>query len=112
MPVDFNSLVLLPNMLVFAIPVTHTPVGGTGYLTNGICSMTHLDVMMDDGAKLSTVTISLGISLSQFNFIPGTGDLITIASGQVYEIDDIQPDGQGGAKLLLKARAPVLAGPD
>ena len=112
MPVDFNSLVLIPNMLVFAIPVTHTPVGGVGYLTQGIWSMTHLDVMMDDGAKLSTVTISLGIALSQFDFIPAVGDMITLASGQTFLIDDIQPDGQGGAKLLLKANAPVLAGPD
>jgi|ERR1035437_151899 hypothetical protein len=112
MPIDFNSLVGIPNMLVFAIPVTHTPKGGVSYLTQGIWSMTHLDVMMDDGSKLSTVTISLGISLSQFYFIPAVGDTIALAeSGQTFLIDDIQPDGQGGAKLLLKAAVPVLAGP-
>ena len=111
MPVDFNALVITPNMLVFAIPVTHTPKGGEPYLTQGIWTLQHLDVMMDDGSKLSTETISLDIQLMQFFFIPAVGDTIALISGQTFLIDDIRPDGQGGAKLILKANIPILAGP-
>jgi hypothetical protein len=99
-------------MLVFAIPVTHTPKGGMGYTTEGIWTLQHLDVMMDDGSKLSTETISLDIQLTQFKVVPVIEDVITLTSGQAFVIDDIHPDGQGAAKLILKAAAPILtAGP-
>jgi hypothetical protein len=104
-------------MAIFAVPVMITPTvsqpasgGATSYWSGGIWTVQHLDVMMDNGSKMSTVTISLGIQLGNFEVTPCVGDMITIATGQQYLIDDIQPDGYGGAKLILKATQALLSG--
>jgi hypothetical protein len=122
MPIDFADLVLMPAMTVFSYPVTITPKvsqpNAAPYPARGIWTVTELDVIAEDGGVLSNRTLKFGIALNDFTFAPKQGDWITALAGQLplgywqdeflvgatvdFIIDDVRPDGQGGATLVLK----------
>jgi len=106
MPVDFDKLVLGPAMAAFGRPVTFDPVksqpGAPVFEVLGVFDNEHVEVEEIGGEVYhSTVQPTLGVKLSDFTVPPEQGDRPTI-DGVVYEVQDPQPDGQGGAKLILK----------
>lgn len=110
--IDFDALVLAPAMLTFARPVTVTPrksqPDAAAYSAEGIWSSRHDDVPLEDGGILSVQNITLGVRLSDFEVAPVKGDLVLVpAAGSypaagLFEIDDTDEDGQGGAIWTLK----------
>lgn len=120
--VDFSSLVLTPCQDAFGKPVTVTPKAsqpfGQPYPARGIWTVEHLDVPLEDGGTLSSRTLKLGIRLAEFSFSPRQGDWISTVACELpltywqgefqaganidFLIDDLHPDGQGGAELILK----------
>ena len=129
MAIDFSRLVLGPAMDVFAIPVTWTPTvsqpAQPPYMVNAIWTVKDVDVIMEDGSVLASKSIELGIQYSLFAVPPRKGDGVQITltefmiaqMGQVavnrgfanpanYLIDQVRPDGQGGARIVLKALQP------
>lgn len=107
MPVDFSALVLAPNMSTFAVPITITPVrsqpGQPAYVAEGIWSTVDMDVMLEDGSKLASTTLQLGIRLADFAVLPQPSDQVTFGANEKYLIDIVRDDGQGGGKLILKS---------
>lgn len=103
---DFSSLVLAPNMLVFGIPILVTPTfsqsdAPNSYAATAIWESKHADVLLDDGTVVSSNQIDVGIRLSDYPVPPVKGDGIQVA-GVDYNIFDTQADGQGGSKLILR----------
>ena len=109
MAIDFSALVLAPAMTTFAIPVTITPTVSqplaAPYANRGIWSVQDVDVMLEDGSMLSSKSYTLGISFADYVVAPSKGDGIALNGGN-YLVDQIRPDGQGGARLILKALQP------
>jgi hypothetical protein len=81
--------------------------------------------MMEDGSVLASKSIELGIQYSLFTVPPKKGDSVQItltefmisqmaqaavtrgfANPANYLIDQVRPDGQGGARIVLKALQP------
>ena len=115
MGVDFDTLVLAPSQDVFSIPVTAYPVASLpkvrSYAARGIFSYNVFEIPLDDGSKMTSVTITLSIRLKEFPANPTSGDQILI-KGTLYIVDRATPDGQGASKLTLKTTSPVVtAGP-
>ena len=115
MSVNWDQTVLAATQMAFAYPATFIPKSGAPpYIVQGIPRYQTIDFMMDDGTKVSTVEITLGIRLSLFAVFPKVGDTIKMVSaGQAafgvnsYTIDRFNPDGLGGASLVLKALQPT-----
>jgi hypothetical protein len=129
MAIDFSRLVLGPAMDVFAIPIAWTPTvsqpGQPPYTVNAIWTVKDIDVLMEDGSVLASKSIELGIQYSLFAVPPRKGDGVQItltefmiaqmaqvpvgrgfANPANYLIDQVRPDGQGGARIVLKALQP------
>lgn len=88
------------HVVVFAAPVVVKAAYGAG---RGVFDAAHELVDMGGEAPMTTVGPVLSIRLSEFDVPPAQDDEVTI-DGTLYRIFDVQPDGQAGAKLLLKAR--------
>ena len=80
------------------------------YLRNGeteaesiqaIFDSAHQSIEFQDGIEYSTLKPILGVRLSDFAIPPAADDSVTIDS-VVYEVLDVQKDGQGGATLTLR----------
>lgn len=120
---DFSKLVLAPAMAVFSKPVTVTPQrsnpNAAPYSARGVWTVQSTLIIGEMGAPFSSVNLKFGIRFADYPArVPVQGDWITTAScnlplgyweGEVdpnanidFIIDDIIPDGQGGAALTLK----------
>jgi hypothetical protein len=114
MPTDFDRLVLRPAMHAFGKPITITPTvsqpNAAPYPARGVWEEQHVEIPLMDGGLLSANTLDLGIRLSEFAVRPVQGDFVGIADTRFwrpeligsYVINDVKPDGQGGAKIILK----------
>lgn len=114
MPVDFGDIVVRNNMEAFALPIVVIPVKSAPrvppYTARGIWSRRHLQILLGDGAELNTSTLKVSIYDRDPQFaktgIPVQGDqmrLTELGGIQVdLQIDDVQPDGQGGVDLICK----------
>jgi len=115
MPTDFDRLVLRPALHAFGKPITVTPTKSQPnnplpYPACGIWEEQHVDIPLMDGGVLSSNSLVLGIRLHEFAVIPVQGDFVAISDTRCwraelignYIIDDYKPDGQGGAKIVLK----------
>lgn len=112
--VDFSALALAPCLAVFGKPVLFTPAASqplaSPYPVNGIWEEQHVDIPLTEGGVLSANTIDLGVRLDDFAALPAQGDKVAISDTTQwrpelignYLVDDVKPDGQGGAKLILK----------
>jgi hypothetical protein len=114
MAVNFSALALSPAIAVFGKPVTFTPAASQPaaepYQISGIWEEQHIDIQLDQGGVLSANNLDLGVRLHDFAAVPRQNDIIAISDTTLwrpeligtYLVDDIKPDGQGGAKLVLK----------
>lgn len=108
MTIDFSGLVLGPAMATFAIPITVSPIvsqpTAAAYAAQGVWTVQDVDILLEDGSTLASKSYWLGIKLADYAVVPIKGDGVTV-NGNGYVIDQVRPDGQGGAKLVLKATA-------
>jgi hypothetical protein len=116
--IDFDAVVLAKCEDIFSIVVSFTPLvsrpGDPAFTLRGIFSSDPYDVEMQDGTIFSDQQTSLGIRWRDFPgvVVPDRGDLVEITDtrhpyvGHRYWIGDVDDDGQGGAKLLLRTQQP------
>jgi hypothetical protein len=115
--IDFDALVLKPATDVFAINVVYTPTvsnpAALPFATRGVYSSTDLDVELQDGTIYSDQQTKLEVRLAEFAAYPTEGDFVTItdarhpAYGKQFWIGDLDEDGQGGGRLLLRLKEPA-----
>ncbi|MRI57414.1 hypothetical protein D8770_26280 [Methylobacterium sp. DB1607] len=111
--IDFAALTLGPNMAAFGRPVTVLADGGRpAFDTTGVWAIRAADIKFVDDSSLNTTVITLGVRISDWARppkqlmalrVPAAGGLPD--EGTLY-IDDVDNDGQGGAKLTLKRGRP------
>jgi hypothetical protein len=103
--IDFDKLVLAPCQAVFGEPATFTPVasapGAPSFAGRGIYTERSVDVQLVDGSVLSSAEKWLDIRLSEIAIVPAQGDRVALR-GKLFAIEDLDEDGQGGARLTLK----------
>jgi hypothetical protein len=103
--IDFDALVLAPNMDVFAQDVSIDPRASQPfvppYQARGIWIERPVDVELADGRILSSAEKILGVRCAEFGTVPCQGDVVT-RGAVVFMIEDVDYDGQGGAMLTLK----------
>ena len=105
MGIDWSDLVLGPLEDTFAVPITVTPTkslpGQSTYAARGIWTSRTVEIPMDDGTVIRSNDMSVGIRIAEFPALPAKNDGLSV-NGSNYTIYDVQLDGQGGAKLIVK----------
>lgn len=114
--IDFAALALGPGIAAFGRPVTVTPLPAqppvAPFQATGIWTVRNTNVEVMGGETVNTVDITLGIRLSDWALPPRPRMQVRVpAAGSLPDegtlwIDDIDPDGQGGATLTLKREPP------
>lgn len=118
MGVDFSGLTLKSCEDVFGVVITITPVRSqptaAPYQARGIFTSSHMEIPLEDGTAVSSHETSFGIRLIEFLVPPVKRDTFVLGpntpplpdDGKEYWISDVQTDGQGGAKLILRIDQP------
>lgn len=129
--IDWDTIVIGPTVAVFGQPVLYQPMMQAGpygpldsrvpaapaFAITGVFDSEYLSLQplavgdLASGGHPSMVAVPsqisgtrpvLGVQLSQFTTAPAQGDLLTIvATGAVYVVQEVRPDGHGAAKLPL-----------
>lgn len=112
---DFSRLVVAPNIGVFGKPLTITPAVGSPYSAQGIWTVRHVDLALDDGEMMTSRTLTMDVRLTDLPVLPAQGDVVTLVADDQslfdgsaigdnvnFVIDDVNLDGGGAAKLILK----------
>ncbi len=106
---DFANLVLGPVMAAFGRPITFTPVksepGVAAYPARGVYAVKQVTIRTEDGGGFTDQQPTLGIRLADYPVPPMQSDSFTL-NGVAWWVWDVQPDGQGGADLVIK-QSPV-----
>lgn len=91
-------------MAVFSDPIAFTPAasqpGAAPFLARGVFAVKQVTVKTDQG-EFTDQQPTLGIRLADYPVPPKQGDNL-LRTGMVWNVYDVQPDGQGGADLVLK----------
>lgn len=110
--------VLAVCMDSFAVPVVHLPdAGGGPYSRRGSYAAAAQAVDLKTEVPVSSASPSLGIQLSEWVVAPEEEDVVRIEAAVAvrlglgvanvdFIVEDVQRDGQGGAKLILKRKPP------
>lgn len=121
MSIDFSGLCLAPQMAIFGKQATITPEqsnpNGAAYTAIGIFTINAIDIPTDGGGFMTSTTIKFGIRLADYVYPPKQGDIFSTPVSNLpvgywqgwanpttnldFRVDDVRPDGQGGATLLL-----------
>ena len=108
---DLDALVLGPTMKVFGEEgqgypaAVYAPAGRQSFtLPQAVFDNAYRDVSFAEGMPVSTTRPALGVRLSLFppGVAPTQGDQVTVRS-QLYDVQDVRPDGHGHALLMLMA---------
>ena len=103
--IDWGALVLSPVMDVFAQPIVVTPTVSQPsvqpYPAQGVFKAEEASIPLEDGEIVATTVYTLGIRLSDYPIPIVPEDQLAVA-GFTFAIDQLHPDGQGGATLTLK----------
>jgi len=121
MALDLARLTLGPAMRIFAVRAAYLRAGEPAFWLPGVFDRQHAEVFGADGAPVSTLRVTLGVRLGAFpgGFEPGQGDLVQLAflgdravdlttppaagcTVQSFVVADVQPEGEGGAVLVLQ----------
>lgn len=104
---DLAARVLRAGVRTFdAGDVTYKPPGGSvAYSVQGVFDGPHEQVDLDTGVPLDSTAPMLGIRLDEFvekvGVEPEQNGAVTIGTDR-YEVRSVEPDGQGGADLVLE----------
>jgi hypothetical protein len=71
-----------------------------GYPLEGIYREHHKDIDIETGATIDTYRPELDVEISALPAYPVEGHLAQLGT-VVYRVDKVDPDGEGGAKLVL-----------
>ncbi len=101
---DLADDVLKTALAEFGQPTTYTPRGGVAFPLTGIFDAAYQLVSLGGDVEIDAVGPVLGVRLADFATPPAHGDGVVIA-GTSYVVRSVQPDGQGGARLVLHPAA-------
>ena len=102
MMIDFSGTVIQSCQDAFAQPVIYLPASGGSYAVRGIFREAYTAIEIVDGAPVSTTKPLLGIRLAEWPSVPQPGEQVEIVGTRtVYVINNTNPDGMGGLRLLL-----------
>lgn len=103
MAVDWDNLVHGPVTEAFGEAALYAPFsGGPPFTITGIFDEAYAEVQELGGQPVSSASPVLGVQLSQFLVPPAIKDQVTIqATGTVFVVSVVEPDGHGWAKLYL-----------
>lgn len=110
--IDWGAVVIGPCMGVFGEtqkPTYTPPGGGAPFAVDGIFDDAYMALVLqaDGEPAIAAVDPVIGVLLSQWAVQPAKGGMLLIPSvGITYMVADVQPDGHGGAKLLLTQYQP------
>jgi hypothetical protein len=113
MPLNFSTLVYLPNFDYFARPITVTPVAGGSYSARGIYDTDEMDVIMMDGSIFSDQQTMIYIRDVEFSVLPKQKDQIYIGPVDdipeegTFEVKDTSSNGGGETKVVLRKVLPA-----
>lgn len=104
--IDWNSLVTGPVMGVFGEPATFRPAVGAAFPILGTFHEAYASVDLVGGTGVTSVSPAIGVQLSEFPAAPLRKDRVAITptdlhGGGLYEVKEVQPNGIGGALLML-----------
>ncbi|MFH1557424.1 MAG: hypothetical protein ABII76_21660 [Pseudomonadota bacterium] len=99
--VDFSRLVLGPAMRVFSRAVVFKPAAGGEHQVRGIFDRAYVQVPSDDGSVQESVAPRLGIRIDEWPVMPLQKDRIVIGT-ETFMVVFAEPDGQGGATVVLR----------
>jgi hypothetical protein len=116
MGLDMSMLVKLPQMDMFARPITVTPAGaGVAYDSRGIWHKNDDDFFAEDGSVVTDHKTSIDVLDAEFAVVPRQGDLVTIpADGSVpaegtFTILSAHSDGGGMTNLVLEEHVTTVS---
>lgn len=107
---DFDKLVLTPAIAILGdrftfYPRVSLPDADPVSDLRGVFEGEHVHAEIIEGVEHSTVVPKIGVKLSDFSKDPEEGDELIMQSGanagKRYVVFDIQPDGEGGAELIM-----------
>lgn len=101
---DRAGLVLAAALREFGQAITYTPSGGSPATLTAIFDSDYQLVSLGGDVEIDAVGPVLGVRLADFASPPAQGDAATVGSAS-YVVRSVHPDGQGGAKLLLRPAA-------
>lgn len=101
---DRAALVLAAALREFGQAITYTPEGGSPATLTAIFDSDYQLVSLGGDVEIDAVGPVLGVRLADFASPPAQGDAATVGSAS-YVVRSVHPDGQGGAKLLLRPAA-------
>jgi hypothetical protein len=108
MGLDMSILTKLPQMDMFARPITVTPAGGASYANRGIWHEDENDFLAEDNSVVTDHRVSIDVRDAEFAVVPRQGDAIDIpADGTVpaegtFTVLAAHSDGGGMTNLLLQ----------
>lgn len=88
-------------LTVMAQEVIYQTADGGVCSLRGVFHSAYQRLEIHDGVEYSTVSPMLTVRLSDLRQAPAQGDRPTIADTE-YEVINVQPDGHGGADLILR----------
>lgn len=97
---DLTDSVLKHSTETFGERVVYWPRESPSFEINGVFDAAYILVDPQSGVTIQSTTPRLGVRLSTLPMPPEEGDRVEVR-GVVYEITESQPDGQGGAVLIL-----------
>lgn len=104
---NWPGLANLCNLAVrntFGETVTYTPISGAGsFPLVAPFDQAFAVVELQAGVPVTSVRPVLDVRLADLPALPEQGDTYTRASGAEYEVVEVQPGGNGTAKLISLA---------
>lgn len=82
-------------------PATLSFAGELPAAATGVFEASYELVTLDSGLPVSTIVPVCLVRLSECPRRPARGDEVIVSAG-TYRVRDVQPDGQGGALLVLE----------
>ena len=121
MAVDWDALLVSPGQDIFSqvitvIPTVSIPANPVvPYTGRGVWSSSVTEVLLDDGTRVTTRTLSISIRVSEYTVVPVQGDTVSLVSDSTsffsgialgmtvsFLIDDCRFHGDGSMTLILK----------
>lgn len=122
MPLDLGRLTLGPAMRLYGANVLYSRGADPAFPVPAVFDRKHaMAGFGDDGTPVSVLVAQLGVQLSKFpaGFVPEQGDAVQVAligdrqlsawplatgaTLNAFLVKDVQPEGEGGAVLVLEA---------
>lgn len=97
---DISSLILQVATNCLGEAVSYTAAGHAAVSIKAIYDGIYEDVDPNTGAIIVSKTPTIGVKDSDLPAGPSKGDLCTVRSVN-YKVVKVEPDGQGGSKLIL-----------